>query len=150
MVENHNAEIMSLSGANGSIQTMPRRRRPRARGEVYVTSNSKIYLSEPPVEASNAITATPTSLSDPIYQNTEHEKQNCITNEVYQNIQSNTVDVYRVRVNVLESDKVEIQQVAAFIDGIIRYNPSALSLINFFFFFFSSQIMIITMSHYVH
>lgn len=113
MVANH-VEIMSFGGpenGGGGLQTVPRKRRPRARGEVYVTSCSHIYLNDAPTSEQ------PTPMTqDPIYENTANGS------EVYQNLighnKIDTVDVYQVRVNVLESDRVEIQQVAAFIDGI--------------------------------
>lgn len=121
-------EILSFGGvgtpdanlANG-MQTVPRKRRPRARGEIFITSESKIYLTDP---GSPELIKSTEETCDPIYENTS--ANGSVTGaaddnqrpEIYENLRPPPgLSVCSVRFKMTDGAKNEFQQVAAFFDG---------------------------------
>lgn len=118
-------EILSFGGvgtpdanlANG-VQTVPRKRRPRARGEIFITSESQIYLSN---TGSPDLIQTVEPECDPIYENTSaNESVDGTTqkSDIYENLRPPPgLSVCSVRFKMTEGVGTELQQVAAFFDG---------------------------------
>lgn len=110
------ASTSDANQANG-MQTVPRKRRPRARGEIFITSESKIYLNEASGTEKKQLTDPE---CDPIYENTSNdcEVKHCQSNEIYENLKPGyKLNVCTVRLKMYVGDTNEVQQVAAFFDG---------------------------------
>lgn len=126
-------EIMSFGAAPmiapaGPVHTVPRKRRPRAAGEVFITSHSNVYFVDPkdvsllPPEST---TTNKEPVSDPIYQNTVDEIETAKSQRSKVNLEKNGREKVRkrysfcsVRVSTCTSETSETQQVSAFIGKI--------------------------------
>lgn len=140
-------EIMSFGAAPmiapaGPVHTVPRKRRPRAAGEVFITSHSNVYFVDPKdVSLQPESTATLSPVSDPIYQNTvvdEIVERNKTSQRKNLNLGKNGREKVRkrdsfcsVRVSTCTSDTSETQQVSAFIGKmiVILWNQDVLTAI---------------------
>lgn len=128
-------EIMSFGATPmiapaAPVNTVPRKRRPRAAGEVFITSHSNVYFVDPKAVSLAAETKI-IEESDPIYQNTVTDEK-LIGNQTNQRGSLNYVkneskkvqkrhSFCSVRVSTCTSDtKIETQQVSAFIGKILN------------------------------
>uniref|UniRef100_A0A336MZU7 CSON011407 protein n=1 Tax=Culicoides sonorensis TaxID=179676 RepID=A0A336MZU7_CULSO len=135
-------EIMSfgatpLLAPSGSVHTVPRKRRPRAAGEVFITSHSNLYFVDP---KSVIHTNENEPVHDPIYQNLVNGNEELNKNQR----NSSNLDVkkvkskeikkresfcsVRIRNCEINEEKTETQQVSAFIDDFDHHYESLCSM----------------------
>lgn len=117
-------EIMSfgalpMMAPPGPVHTVPRKRRPRAAGEVFITSHSNVYFVDP---KDVSVPETIVSQVDPIYENTVNEVKLCQRKDLICNGKEKKVQKRNsfcsVRVSMSDCEN-ETQQVSAFIGKII-------------------------------
>lgn len=110
---------MSINKENNFNLTVPRKRRPRPVGEVYISSTSKIFLNRK--IDNETISKNENNSEEPFYQNTSNNLKSNINNKIKHKNKEFTRIRYKNEENYKQTDLKETQIISTFI-GKLKIN----------------------------